>query len=451
MFKSLFIILLTVTAVCLAAVPAYVPKTAIAEDFCTIGCPNCLDAAAGLDTLHSRYHSGEFISLRNYIQAGALSNQWSEALATFYGADLFPNVIFNGTTSITGGGDDVASGLMYLPVLAAKRFAPSPVKMEITAYNASQSTLAGRVTMLSPDFVLNGATLRIFLVENNVSADASHVVREIVTQTFSLSGQNNYADFSAFFTTLPVNFQNFWAAAYLQLPDRTIIQAASTLPQPQFQIRAAFDWSSQIIGPANSNYLSQPVWFLNTGATENFTIRIVKDDGPADWYFNFCDEDGMCYPGNMAHGFTLQSGAYTGYHLNLIVGSSGTAHFRFVIESNNIPAYEIPFSYQTDDTANQDNVLPGATLALLNAYPNPLSGSAVFKVFSPHSANSKRIEIYNIRGQKVHSVSTGALKTGTNEIAFQAMDVNGKPLAAGIYYCRLQGQPAVRKILILNK
>ena len=57
------------------------------------------------------------------------------------------------------------------------------------------------------------------------------------------------------------------------------------------------DWSTEIVeDPAVSNYLSQPFWIFNLGMGSDFNTRIEVDDAPDDWYFNYCDEEGNCFP-----------------------------------------------------------------------------------------------------------------------------------------------------------
>jgi len=453
MFRIILLLTLLSWAVWLTADPGFVPKTVIAEDFGSLGCVSCLDANAGIDTLHSYFHAGEFISARYYSQSGDLSNPAVDARAAYYGAYIYPTVIFNGTQDVIGGGTEIADGSTYLSLLMPKRFTTTPVKMEILDFFNQTGVVNARVTIVSDTYQLNSQSLHFILIENDVTAVATHVVRAILTQPITLAGLNSYQDFTATFTIAPAyNPANLWVAAIVQLGDETIVQSASSLSQPQFQIRAAMTYSTEIIGPNNFNYLSDPVWFFNTGETENFTIRVVKDDGPADWYFNFCDEDGACYPGNLPHPFTLQAGAVTGFHLNMLVGSSGTSHFRFVIESSNIQPYEIPFSYQTDDTANDDLILPNAGIRLLQNYPNPFSGVTSFRINSLKSAQPLTIEIYNSKGQKVSRLNTASLKAGMNEISWQASDFRGKPLPNGIYLAKIKGVniSISTKMLIMN-
>lgn len=454
MFRSLIIIILLLVAAGLAAVPPFVPQTILAEDFCATWCVSCQDASAGLDVLHSQFHPGEFFSVRYYVQSGDLTNADIDARAAYYDAIFVPAVIFNGLYTVTGGGTDIADGSTYLNVIQPKRFAPTPVKLNIFDFNAQSGALSARVMLVSDEFQLANQTVYFLLVEDDVTAEATRVVRAVQSQPVTLSGINSYQDYSINFTINPnYNTTNLWAAALVQLNDKTVMQADAYLVQPQYQIRAAMDFGQEIIGPANSMFLSEPVWFFNTGEYENFTIKLVKDDGPADWYLNFCDEEGLCYPGNIPLPFSLSAGEVTAYHLNLFIGSSGTAHFRFVIESDNIPPYEIPFSYQTDDTANDDNTLSAPNVSILQNYPNPCFGETTFRINSKLASKPVVINIYNTKGQRVSRLTTPVLKAGLNEVSWQAVGLDGKALPSGIYFSRMGDSKSLNtsKILILNK
>ncbi len=449
MFRITLLLLLLAMAAGLAAEPLFYPRTQIAEVFCSSGCPGCLDAFAGLDILHAGLNPGEFISTRHYIQSGDLSNPSAEARAAYYGVMSTPTVIFNGINTVNGGGAGIADGSTYQNMLNAKRFAGSPVRIDFSFYNASQSTLGGRVTKLDPAFTLANANLRFLLLENGVSAGTTHVVREIISQPFQLTAQNSFFDFSAYFSVIPPNYQDFWVAAFLQTADHNILQAASTLPQPQFQIRAAMEFLPALVGPANQNYTSPSIWFFNPGEAENFTITLIKDDGPADWYLNFCDDDN-CYIGGLPHAFTMQAGAVTEYHLNLGIGSSGISHFRFVVDSDNIEPYVIPFTYQTDDTAADDLLAPGLPQITLQSYPNPFSSVINFHLMAKQPAGPVSINIHDSRGRLVGSAVSGALKAGVNEVFWRAADTQGRFLANGIYFARLAGDNTSAPVKLLK-
>jgi hypothetical protein len=454
MFRYLILALLVLLGAALWATPDFYPQTLIGESFNSTFCPGYIDAIDGLGALDGMFHPGEFFSFQYYMDSGPLSNSFSDARAAYYGISLYPTVMFNGTQPVLGVGDEIADGSLYLAALQSKLFSPSPVKVSISDFIPSQSRVTGTITMISETYSLTDQHVRYVLVESSVGTDGINVVREVVTQSLTLSGQNNTINFDVVFTTSTAgNPANFWPAVFVQLDNQTIIQADAYLAGPQFQVRAAYDFSPHIIGDANVDYSSEPIWIFNTGETENFTLRLLKDDGPEDWYFNYCSEDGNCYPGFLYNPFTLEAGQYAGYHLNLIIGSSGIANFHFEVDSDNIEPYNIPFVYQTSDTSADDYTLPAVTVGLLQNYPNPFSGNTTLKLYSKQNTGSAVIEIYNVRGQKVSSITTPELKTGTTLLTWDGSGTDGKPLPQGVYYSRLKGTEtaSVRKMLIMHK
>jgi hypothetical protein len=174
-------------------------------------------------------------------------------------------------------------------------------------------------------------------------------------------------------------------------------------------------------------------------------MQIVVDEAPADWYFNYCDEEGFCYPGSVQLPLNLAAGEARPYHLNLMIGSSGTAYFHWEVTSTNLGTYIIPFRYRTDDVSTDDQVLAPRPIVLGKNYPNPFNTKTTIPVYSEKTNNSITIELYNLKGQKVQQI-TPNLHSGTNQIEFAA-DEN---LASGVYYYRLKDQAhsPIRKMLI---
>jgi hypothetical protein len=83
-----------------------------------------------------------------------------------------------------------------------------------------------------------------------------------------------------------------------------------------------------------------------------------------------------------------------------------------------------------------------------SAYPNPFN-SAV----SIHFANTKPqyavIEIYDVLGRKVNTLTEGFLNEGEHSLIWNGTNQNGDTVAAGVYLCRIKSQSEER-ILKLN-
>lgn len=90
-------------------------------------------------------------------------------------------------------------------------------------------------------------------------------------------------------------------------------------------------------------------------------------------------------------------------------------------------------------------------------YPNPFNSSTVISYTSVAGAEVS-IKIYNILGQEVATLVSGKQPTGNrvvvghNEVAWNAIDREGKALPSGIYLCQMVAGNHVetRKLVLLR-
>lgn len=87
-------------------------------------------------------------------------------------------------------------------------------------------------------------------------------------------------------------------------------------------------------------------------------------------------------------------------------------------------------------------------LRIDNLYPNPFKESIQVIVDNPKE-NPAKVEIFNIRGEKVYQYSLGAKE---NRFEWQARDQYGNKVKAGVYFIRLSNSQTntVAKILCVN-
>ena len=88
------------------------------------------------------------------------------------------------------------------------------------------------------------------------------------------------------------------------------------------------------------------------------------------------------------------------------------------------------------------------SLQLLAAHPNPFNSSTAisYELGEPGVAE---LAIYNLLGQKVRTLVAGHQPAGDHLVRWNATDDNGKPVPAGIYYCRLRAGEAQQTIKML--
>lgn len=440
----IFLILATL----LAAQPTYVPMTTLAEDFGATWCTGCPISWQGLQVLHSNTHNGELISAKLYTESGALSSPEVQTRFDYYGVIGIPSVIFNGKIKIDGNGDGIGDGTLYNAALNQFRYSSAPIRINIGNFSTTTGTLAGSITMVSPTEVINDARVVYYLLENSVSAEDTHVLRAVLYDTLNLSGAGTVFNFNKSFTLNPAwNSSNLWAIAFVQQPSKSIIQSASTLAQPSYNFRCAMNWNNMgLTSDANYNFNSLPLWFYNQGLADDYTMRIDVDSAPADWYFNYCDDQGNCYPGTIDVPFSLAAGESRNFHLNLSIGTEGSADFRIVVSSSHIGSYSIPFHFYTTGSAADDSSLSPAPVQLGRISPNPLSKSGKLTLIADKSYGGAIVDVFNLRGQKVQTLPLGMVNPGENEISFTPAPI----LPNGVYFYRLQGSsaPAGRFVLV---
>jgi hypothetical protein len=100
---------------------------------------------------------------------------------------------------------------------------------------------------------------------------------------------------------------------------------------------------------------------------------------------------------------------------------------------------------------NDEHVQSPAQTALLQNYPNPFNPITTIR-YNLAKDSSVKLEIYNLKGQKVRNLINGSQKTGINSMVWDGCDDNGKVVASGIYFSRLSvsGKTYERRMLLLK-
>lgn len=92
--------------------------------------------------------------------------------------------------------------------------------------------------------------------------------------------------------------------------------------------------------------------------------------------------------------------------------------------------------------AADDEVLPRPRLTLA-VHPNPFRSSTTL-CFDLPKAGTYELSVYNARGQLVKRIRGNAAHGGSHEAQWDGCDLNGVPLASGVYLVRVQADNAVR-------
>ncbi len=135
------------------------------------------------------------------------------------------------------------------------------------------------------------------------------------------------------------------------------------------------------------------------------------------------------------------NGASTGGLLN--------GPFGMVISANDYP----PFDGGAGDTAvleDRSEAVPDQ-LALQQNYPNPFNSGTVIEFALPR-AHEVDLRLYNLAGQEVLQLATGAREAGLYSLLWDGTDAQGQLLASGVYLYRLEtgDRTLTRSLLLLR-
>ena len=100
----------------------------------------------------------------------------------------------------------------------------------------------------------------------------------------------------------------------------------------------------------------------------------------------------------------------------------------FVFLNQNTPATAV---------AAETTTTPSAFVLGAN-YPNPFNPATTIPLALPAGAEEVDLTIYNVLGQPVRRVWAGSLAAGEHRMAWDGRDAAGQPVAAGVYWYRLQ-------------
>ncbi|MCK4311244.1 MAG: T9SS type A sorting domain-containing protein, partial [Candidatus Cloacimonetes bacterium] len=100
----------------------------------------------------------------------------------------------------------------------------------------------------------------------------------------------------------------------------------------------------------------------------------------------------------------------------------------------------------------ENEIIQNKDIALRN-YPNPFKPSTTISFnISRKDAEDAKIEIYNLKGQKVKTLVNEVLPAGEHSVVWDGKDINGNRVSSGIYFYKLQsGKFEETKKMILIK
>jgi len=100
---------------------------------------------------------------------------------------------------------------------------------------------------------------------------------------------------------------------------------------------------------------------------------------------------------------------------------------------------------------NDDPTTPVLQNALIGNFPNPFNPQTTIR-FSTASNCPVTIDIYNLKGQLVKRLVDDSKAAGNHSVVFDGTDNNGRSVASGVYYYKMQAGKfrSTRKMILMK-
>jgi len=105
----------------------------------------------------------------------------------------------------------------------------------------------------------------------------------------------------------------------------------------------------------------------------------------------------------------------------------------------------------SDEYKIENVIHPGGQECKISNYPNPFNPETTIRFYVQQSGNVE-LSIYNVRGQKVKTLTNEEMAAGEQKIVWQGTDNKGYHVSSGIYFVRLRSEAgvAVKKIMLMK-
>jgi hypothetical protein len=190
-------------------------------------------------------------------------------------------------------------------------------------------------------------------------------------------------------------------------------------------------FGARILGSSSSGQDQYVTWTIhNTGAVP---VNVVGAAQPVS-----------VEPGGVLTGVSLSDATGISY-LILDAGASppaagGSAELEACGEtSNGVSCAAASVSWHGSPTAiTQPAPLLPLRARLFANYPNPFNGETVLPLDVADNGTHLTLSVHDALGRTVRTLTEGALPSGTHRFVWDGRNAEGRPVASGAYFCRLQ-------------
>jgi hypothetical protein len=101
---------------------------------------------------------------------------------------------------------------------------------------------------------------------------------------------------------------------------------------------------------------------------------------------------------------------------------------------------DAPVAVEVDEDAPSSEV---PSFAITGNFPNPFNPSTTISI-SLREAGTVRLDVYDVRGQRVRSLTSGTYPAGVHQVTWDGLDDSGLAAPSGTYVARLAGDGQLR-------
>jgi len=180
----------------------------------------------------------------------------------------------------------------------------------------------------------------------------------------------------------------------------------------------------------------------NTGTQTDTYRLIINNLSNPGWFGQVCIGE-TCFPDSLE--LTLGPGQQQVHvGVNIVPFSEGMSTGDFRVKSLGNPNLTSFFQvtlYAGYTSSVSDGIAASGVLLEQNA-PNPVSSSTSIS-FSLPAASNVSLDIFDVSGRLVRTLSSGLKDAGTHQVTWNGKDDSGSRLANGVYYYRLSTSTGV--------
>ncbi|MDP8232276.1 MAG: T9SS type A sorting domain-containing protein [Candidatus Zophobacter franzmannii] len=124
---------------------------------------------------------------------------------------------------------------------------------------------------------------------------------------------------------------------------------------------------------------------------------------------------------------------------------------RFVTKKLSINDCNDGFAYISFKSEDIENGIVPVQTELGNNYPNPFNPTTTIS-YNIANESDVKLEVYNIRGQKVTTVVNERMQPGYHSVIWDGKDKHNKQVSSGVYFYRLKAdhKTLTKKMMLLK-